>query len=286
MTASYEKYLSPMEAVAPVYEALHTLEFSDIIGFTELIVENFYSLILANKLLTGDAIDAGANAGRHSSRLALLTQPRGKHVVIIEPNEEMHPLIRGGCEAEFCKNYTILPNALSDTGGETLEFVVFDNSQISSLRESVTPEHQAIQPKRIVQLQTITLDEIVQQHQLQCAFIKLDIEGKDFVVMNAVPSLLQHQRPFFAAELLPTSAPEGQDFMDLFHTMTQHDYLCVDGFGHVYNPTMWNYHGGFLYWNRFFIPQEYAGLILPPFRRMVKELWLTQSVMRQVQLPA
>lgn len=285
MTVSYEKWLTPMDDLAPAYRAMHTLEFGDIIGFTELIVENFYSLILANKLLAGDAIDAGANAGRHSSRLALLTQSRNKRVVIVEPNEEMHPLIKGGCEAEMCNNFTIISNPVSDKNAEILEFVIFDDTQISSLKENIAPEHANIKPKRIVSMQTITLDKIVEQHQLQCAFIKLDIEGKDFVVLNAIGSLLQYQRPFIAAEVMPTDAPQGMNFKDLFDTMTQHDYLCVDGFGHVYSPELWSHHYGFMYWNRFFIPAEWASLILPAFRKAVAELWRTQAVMRDVKLP-
>jgi len=275
-----EKWHSPDQEILSAYKALAELSHFEIGGFSELLVEIYYSLILSNPLLTGDAIDAGANVGRHASRLTLLTSLNEKRTLIIEPNVDLHPIIRANCEAEQCHNFVLLPNAVARVGGQILEFSVFDDIQISALKENMNTVHAQKTPEKMLLVETITLAQAISNHQLAPAFIKLDIEGRDFETLADMVQMLDTYRPFIVAELVPTDAPSEPELIDLLKLYSEKNYVCVDGFGMVYNRYSWVYRDSFIYWNRFFIPGEYAALVLPSFRKMVRELWFTLPVMQ------
>lgn len=149
----------------------------------------------------GCALDVGANLGAYSLLLAQWVGAAG-HVYAFEPN----PIVAGGLESHVVMNgfkdrITIVQSAVSDRPGKC--GFSFGDSIGSGRLESHNETRLA--PER-VDVESVPLDEFCRQNMLQPQFIKVDVEGAEFEVLEGARELIQSWRSNlrFFVELHPS----------------------------------------------------------------------------------
>jgi FkbM family methyltransferase len=175
-----------------------------------------------------DVIDVGANVGFYAILLARRLHP-GRRVVAFEPATEAYGnLIRNVKHNEVEDRVVALPCAASNVAGSSALYRVSGRSEYSSLTPivhpcalggSVNPEH----------VPTITVDEVVEQHGLRPAFIKVDVEGAEHLVLAGCRRTIQAHRPVLLMEvsdqLLRAS---GSSAASLIDCVLSYDYVVAD----------------------------------------------------------
>ncbi len=84
---------------------------------------------------------------------------------------------------------------ISDKSGEDVEFIVTNNIQSSSfleLKDHLTEHPEVVESKRI-SLKTITLDDFVKEHGIDCNnydFLAMDIQGAEFHALKGMTETL------------------------------------------------------------------------------------------------
>jgi FkbM family methyltransferase len=170
-------------------------------------------------------LDIGANIGFFTIVLGGQVGPTG-HVYAFEPFTGTHRLLmRSVKENNFEDRITVERAAVGSTAGQMqlISPQTTDNWGGPYLRTSdaaVPPKHEAhFVP--IVQLDTYPLRRPI-------AFIKLDAEGAEPMVLRGATSLLIRDRPTVLAELNPKQLRNVSDCSatDLIHEMDSLDYAC------------------------------------------------------------
>jgi FkbM family methyltransferase len=284
---TYADFLSPRKDIEEIYTRYEQLTWGDHIGFSEFLVATFYTLVLNDPLLRGDAIDAGANAGHHTARLCLLLNSHEKRVVAIEPNPVHHALIRQNVLADMSQNLILLPDALSYVAGEEVTFFAMHDPQQGRVAPRETTDFHGQTVSDTLSVKTTTLEKVIADHDLSPAFIKVDVEGLDVKVGLGMGPVLSRFRPFVMLEVAPHVAESPQEFLALFDLFTAQDYLCLDVFGHVYDRDVWMFRGekNPVHWNRFFVPAEWGHYLLPALRRCLRSFWQTIPAFRECKFP-
>ena len=154
----------------------------------EILVSRIYEAIVE----PGDeVIDGGANAGLHAVPLARLVGPGGR-ARCIEANPKMAEKLKRNLASYPHAEVTQL--AISDTRA-TAEFMVNDdNPGLSHLSHDREPDSEC---ERIV-VDTDTLDNLFPDS--MPTFIKLDLEGADFLALKGARQLLARSRPIIVFE--------------------------------------------------------------------------------------
>lgn len=149
--------------------------------------EILVSVLYHQVVKAGDiVVDGGANAGLHAMPLARLVGPTGL-LVAFEPNPPVFAALQRNV-AQFSVELHQL--ALSDK--QTMLNFVADEKRpgLSHL------QHQFDQPAeatRTIAVQSVTLDSIVGARPI--SFIKLDLEGADFLALRGAARTLRKSRP-------------------------------------------------------------------------------------------
>ena len=260
-----------------IHDELGAKEKSLLLAHSEEFVRNLYRSVFRSGGYLGDAIDAGANAGFHTTALAMLTRPSGNRVVAVEPNGNLVSQIRANCLAEQLDNFEIVQKGLFSKSLNEVEFALCkDDPQISQILHEEMPSYRAFRSREeysnyykdndieFVNISTVSLEKIVEKFNISPSFIKLDIEQSEYPVLMGSKPILDKFRPIFSVEVAPWSVPEG-GMDDLFKFFTRERYTWVDFLGVPYDEGWWARDDVFLYWNRFLIPDEKLD-ILPEFQ--------------------
>jgi len=146
---------------------------------------------------TRDAIDVGANMGF----FAVLMAQTAKSVLALEPEVGAHEILqRNIARNQLSDRVTVIEAGASDRSGEVELRSVSGRPEYSSIGDIVHPSV-VDQP---VQTQTITLqtiDDLVEEHDLDPAVIKLDIEGAEFAALSGAIKTLERSRPVLLLEV-------------------------------------------------------------------------------------
>jgi FkbM family methyltransferase len=173
-------------------------------------------------------IDIGANIGFYTLMFASIVGPRGK-VFSFEPNTENCRLILLNLMENDFSHVQLLPFALSDRMGAAFFSPMMGSNGgfMPNLRETLThPNCTAVPCQR--------LDAVINE---PVDFIKVDVEGGEYLVLSGGEKLLQQFRLIIVAEfslemLQRVSGIGGADFLKW---MTNFGYgvylLCRDGSG-------------------------------------------------------
>lgn len=141
-------------------------------------------------------LDIGANIGAITLVMAFATGGEGK-VIAIEPHPVMVDRLRANIELNRLDNVSIVAAALSDTAGKAVLYAAEEhhfNQGLSSLKPSPGVN-------REIPIEKIT-GRMLQERigdQL-CRFIKIDVEGHDFIVLRQLADIIAKHRPHVVFE--------------------------------------------------------------------------------------
>jgi FkbM family methyltransferase len=143
---------------------------------------------------TGLFIDAGANIGYHSLRLAA-SRP-GLDIVAFEPNPRMHALLQANIQANHFDRIVAEPLALSDREG-ILPFYLNRSDMSSSLERGFDGNHSGV-----VSVPITSLDQYLAHRGgvTQPLLIKVDVEGHEPAFFAGAERTLRLFRPDIIAE--------------------------------------------------------------------------------------
>lgn len=137
----------------------------DFAAFYQVVVENSYAPLL-KEIRRGDVvIDAGANIGIFSILASFRVGEEGK-VIAIEPESRNLELLRRNLELNKIDNVVVVPKALYDVPGKRVRM------EGSEAMTYVSEEGGG-------DVETTTLDEIVDSLKLKPRVLKMDIEGSE-----------------------------------------------------------------------------------------------------------
>jgi len=141
-------------------------------------------------------LDIGANVGAITLVMSFATGRKGK-VIAIEPHPGMVKRLRANIDLNRLNNVSVMPVAISDTAGRTTLYAA-EEDYFHQGRSSLKPS-QSID--REISVEKITgamlQDEIGNQ---LCTFIKIDVEGHDFIVLNELEYIIDKHRPHLIFE--------------------------------------------------------------------------------------
>jgi FkbM family methyltransferase len=137
-------------------------------------------------------MDGGANSGLHAVPLARLLKGKG-HLYCVEPNPSIVEHLAQNLSRDGVLNVcSIHAQALSHSSG-FVEFIVNDEDPaLSHIR------HETESKLRSIRVPTDTIDEITKNNPV--AFVKLDLEGADFLALQGAKSMMQRCKPIVIFE--------------------------------------------------------------------------------------
>jgi FkbM family methyltransferase len=160
-------------------------------------VEPGISALIKKTVKQGDVcIDIGANIGALTLLMAFQTGPEGR-VIAVEPHPQILQRLQNNVDLNQLHHVNIIPAAVSNTAGKTILFSKpgdHFHQGASSLRQSKELTHRN-------EIQTITgaaLEEKVGTR--KCKFVKIDVEGHDFIVLNEIRNLIERSKPVIVFE--------------------------------------------------------------------------------------
>jgi FkbM family methyltransferase len=197
--------------------------------FFEKLVRLAYEAIVK----PGDTVvDVGGNWGLHAFPMLSLVGRSG-HMYVAEPI----PVCIANFVKEFARlgasNAHIIPLALSDTEGPT-EFFIHPEMMGRSGLVKRPDTVDSFQP--LLTYKTM-LDRVIPQS-LQPTFIKIDVEGTEFLVLRGALNTLHRSRSIVVFEFSPDiSLPAtGMALDDVFEFLKSIDYQMLDIFGDEWLP--------------------------------------------------
>ena len=155
--------------------------------------EEFTRLTYTKVVADGDVvIDAGANHGFHTSRLSVLTGPRGA-VHAFEPNLDLFVELKA-----FADHVHVWPYAIGDQLEVVGLHVAAEDDGWSSLIDIRQFEHlKSVVTRSTVQVRLDALSELFQR---PITFIKLDVEQREEQALTGMRNLLAKWKPVMVCE--------------------------------------------------------------------------------------
>lgn len=154
----------------------------------------------------GIYLDVGSNIGNHAVFFGRFC---ADHVVAIEPNPRLHPILRRNIEANALgERTTVVPVGISDTevvGAMALRHEHSDNIGASHIVPGPAAAGERVTLRR--------LDDLIAElapslPSLPITFLKVDVEGMEMGVLRSATALLRDHRPQIFIELITDDALE------------------------------------------------------------------------------
>lgn len=142
-------------------------------------------------------IDIGANIGLYTIIAARLVGPTGR-IFAYEPEDENFEILKKNIAINNLSNVTPIKIALADMIGETQLYLDDNNKGHHSFAQN-------IQSKKIIRIQTDTLDNSLQSHKISKAdIIKMDIEGAEGLALRGMEkTIAQNPKLIMFTEFYP-----------------------------------------------------------------------------------
>jgi FkbM family methyltransferase len=182
----------------------------------------------------GWAIDGGANRGMHTFELAAVA----RKVICYEPHHVVIKRLASEVLRRRLDNVILIEQALSDRVG-TADFYII-NSKPGGFALDVYPGLENEETTVVTVLLT-TLDESLRLPRLD--FVKLDLEGHDFVALRGGVGQLRQHRPVVAFEFgerEATAKRMGFTKDQFFAVWDELDYDLYDICGVPFGPDFWS----------------------------------------------
>lgn len=150
--------------------------------------------------LSGDFIDVGANVGFFSIHVAKQPAFQGK-VLALEPNLRANDFLQKNIAHNRVSEMVLpLKVAASSSRGEIEMSVVDGLEEYSTIANTRHPGVEGKKETKIV-VETITMDELVNTHQLKPGLIKVDAEGAEMDVFRGMVNTLKIHKPTLICEI-------------------------------------------------------------------------------------
>ena len=187
----------------------------------------------------GGFVDVGANTGLYSVLAAHMTDTR--RIIAFEPNPAALAALRRNLAINhFADRVTIHPVALSDRQGRLALYLPDAAHGQIETSASLEPDFQVAAGS--IEVDVRRLDDI--GIDTRVAVIKVDIEGHEHAFLRGARDLIDRDRPFIFAEILPPARRNllGQflretDYLDF---RLRHDMAIHDG-EILFDPAAWNH---------------------------------------------
>jgi FkbM family methyltransferase len=150
-------------------------------------------------------------------------------VAAFEPSQEaFEKLLKNVAHNEVGEKVLLLPCGASNSTGSSALYHVPGRTEYSSFVPIV---HPAASRDFIVSqdISTVTVDEVVSNHELRPAFLKVDVEGAEHLVIAGSRRTIQKHRPVILmeiAEQLLQSA--GSSAQAVIEDIRSYDYVVID----------------------------------------------------------
>ena len=160
-------------------------------------------------------VDCGANLGLRS----LIAMGMDIPAILIEPNEEVNRLNMERCSMNGLKNFHILPYGVSDSDGKKT-FYIDKSSFLSSLSQNEFKNHHLEREEviEIRKLDTLLYDKMKATHSE--AFVKIDVEGHEWEVLQGGRQIISDIAPTFLIEI----NRKGEHIARIIEYMGQYGY--------------------------------------------------------------
>jgi FkbM family methyltransferase len=146
-----------------------------------------------------DVIDVGANLGFFTCASAKQLK-KGKVLAIEPTNGAYGRLIENVALNQVEERVIIFKGLASDQGGTSDIHYIEGMEEYSSIEKSVHPAVSGTDMQKI-SVSAKTIDELVNEHGLNPAVMKVDVEGAEGMVFKGALSVLREFRPLVLAEL-------------------------------------------------------------------------------------
>ncbi|WP_294534124.1 FkbM family methyltransferase [uncultured Rhodoblastus sp.] len=192
--------------------------------------------VLYNQIVKpGDiVVDGGANAGLHAYALARKVGPGGL-LVAFEPNPEVFESLSSNVAQLSVELHRL---ALSDRQA-MLPFVIDEaNPALSHIHHAFDASDPGT---RTILVKSVTLDRIVGARRI--AFIKLDLEGADFLAIRGGVATLRRDRPPIVFENSRAWASKCHAYTaeEFFRFFAEIDYAIYDLHGRELTREIWDF---------------------------------------------
>ncbi len=200
----------------------------------EDIIKTTYQAVLNH----GDAVvDGGANVGDHTISMSRCVGPEGL-VIAFEPVPATVEKLQKNIDAAGCSNTTIHTKALGAEPGRANFVWVENRATRSSLK---TPNLTGDERVSTIDVDIVTLDDILLDQKRHVTFIKLDLEGGEFDCFRGARTTLARHKPVVVFEngSAQTAGKFNYDKAEFFALFKSQNYTLIDLFGRPYGEDAW-----------------------------------------------
>lgn len=175
-----------------------------------------------------DVIDVGANIGFYTILLAKRLSA-GNRVAAFEPSKEaFEKLMKNVAHNQVEEKVLSFPLGASDSTGSSALYHVQGRTEYSSFVPIVHPAASS-DFISVQSISTVTVDEVVSNHELRPAFLKVDVEGAEHLVIAGSRRTIRSYRPVILMEIsdqLLQSA--GSSAQAVVEDIRSYDYVVID----------------------------------------------------------
>ena len=166
-------------------------------------------------------IDAGANQGIYTIPFAKIAGKKGK-VIAIEPMKYAQEILKSNSRINNLKNIKIIDGVISN---ENKKVILDLTNGVGSA--SITRE---FGKKNVLKVVSTTIDDLVKNYDLKKVnFIKMDIEGCEFLALKGAKKTLKKFKPIICLESDVKSFKKINNFLKKFsykaHLISNNGYL-------------------------------------------------------------
>ena len=195
-------------------------------------LEYIYS-INGGKLHRGDFIDVGGNTGNHSL-FWLLFEKSCDQVLFVEPYPKNIAVARKNFEKHGKTDRVIVvEKAAYSKSGIKLDLFTSVTDNLGNIWAVDSENGQVLADwQKIGQTETVTIDDLVSEHDLKPIFIKIDVEGGEYNVLLGAVKTIAKFRPLIYTEIWADNA---EAYNNIHRFMQEHGYAQGWRFGeHCY----------------------------------------------------
>ena len=151
--------------------------------------------VLLTLLRSGDTfVDIGANVGMATLTAARAVGPDGR-ILAFEPNPEVSSILAQSLRRNGLDQVELHPNAIGERPGHFSLFVPDSNHGEASLGTEF-----ADRPGKLVEVEVVDGSRLAALD--RCDFIKIDVEGYEVHVIEAISETIRRHRPFVSTEVV------------------------------------------------------------------------------------
>ena len=177
-------------------------------------------------------IELGAHIGYISVYYSKLAGPAGK-LYVFEPGINNLPYTRVNIGSSKVKNIELIEKAVSDENGKATFYLENITGQSNSLVKDYRVTNKihsktftALQ-KNAVEVETIRLDDFIKERNIKkLDFLKIDIEGAEYMAIKGMDHILDFLRPAMMIEVT-------ENHEALFKLLKEKNYTIIDEFSNL-----------------------------------------------------